>query len=548
MIRTLFIKLTTVVLLFAVLPRAHAQVSGTYVPDSARLFISSNTSVCIWSDTMRLKGSLYMADSSSRVYFKGVVWNSDTASVFSSGRLVMNGAAPQKIIGRGSYVNASPSFRALEINNPAGVSLLSSHIRVDSLLAFSRGVLYTGGNDVVLGPAITISQTDSSFVQPTDGGGVSRYVTGNGTIAFPTGIKSARALYSPLQLDVRASSYTASSFIRVSMTDSAHEMRSLRHVNYGAKYWSVMFNSLAVDSAIYVATYDRNESFRGDSSKITGTAYKDGDWYYTSSGRIPGQSLKVTGSINMNADIYGQDIDLIKANLKVYLQGPWTGATMRTNLRTNNLIPLSQPYGVSPFTLANFNYKGGDKKSSLPANAVDWVLVELRNTPTGAPVARSAGLLLNDGSIIDGFLNCPIEFQGVAPGNYYISVKHRNHLGVVSATTVSLPNVVTYDFTTAANKAYNNNMAALTGGVYGLLSGNVYPDPQIRGTGLSITNDGNRLLSLLGVSSGVVTNVYSSGDVNMDGILRASGIASINDYNRFMTFLGNTSNVLSQGF
>ncbi|MCB9248270.1 MAG: hypothetical protein H6613_06855 [Ignavibacteriales bacterium] len=94
----------------------------------------------------------------------------------------------------------------------------------------------------------------------------------------------------------------------------------------------------------------------------------------------------------------------------------------------HGLIPAASPYTEAPRTA-----------SAIPANAVDWVLVSLRNTTSPfAVVASHSAFVKNNGMIIDDNGN---EFTGVpasAPGTYKISVKHRNHLAVMTNTNPSL--------------------------------------------------------------------------------------------------------------
>ena len=114
------------------------------------------------------------------------------------------------------------------------------------------------------------------------------------------------------------------------------------------------------------------------------------------------------------------------------------------------------------------------------ANAiVDWVFVELRSKSDSTVVlATRSGLLQRDGDIVDvDGVSC-LLFQGVAPDSFFVSVRHRNHLGAmtkyaqsiaqlnstVDFTDVNLPlfdygttKVAGYDYT---NLATNNNVVA----------------------------------------------------------------------------------------
>lgn len=154
----------------------------------------------------------------------------------------------------------------------------------------------------------------------------------------------------------------------------------------------------------------------------------------------------------------------IFAAIKVWLEGPFVaGDSMVTRLKQKGLIPLTSPYS-------------GDAKtvSTVPKNVVDWVCVELRQTPTGATVAKQSFFIKKDGLIVaDDGLSTSLLFWNIAAGNYYLIVHQRNHLSVMSANVVALNNSVpvVYDFTTAKSKCYGGdakqlNVAATLFGMY----------------------------------------------------------------------------------
>jgi|GEM_PF-2551747 len=66
---------------------------------------------------------------------------------------------------------------------------------------------------------------------------------------------------------------------------------------------------------------------------------------------------------------------------------------------------------------------------------VDWVYVELRSkTDSTEVVATRSGLLQRDGDVVDvDGVSC-LKFPGVLPDAYYVAVRHRNHLGAMTAT------------------------------------------------------------------------------------------------------------------
>jgi hypothetical protein len=129
----------------------------------------------------------------------------------------------------------------------------------------------------------------------------------------------------------------------------------------------------------------------------------------------------------------------VQVSIKVYLQGPYIAATgvMNDALRKLATFPRTEPYtGMTGFT-----HVGGGGGESITDEAVlgnlgneavvDWVFVQLRSTPTTVVATRSA-LLLKNGMVVETDGKTPVKFMGVSPGAYYVTVRHRNHLGVMT--------------------------------------------------------------------------------------------------------------------
>ena len=72
------------------------------------------------------------------------------------------------------------------------------------------------------------------------------------------------------------------------------------------------------------------------------------------------------------------------------------------------------------------------------------------------------------------------SFQRAPNGSYYIVIKHRNHLETWSSLpqTFTTGNLVNYDFTTASNKAYGNNMKQV-GSVWVFWGGDINQDGNV---------------------------------------------------------------------
>ncbi len=222
---------------------------------------------------------------------------------------------------------------------------------------------------------------------------------------------------------------------------------------------------------------------------------------------------------NLSDPVSTQVDALLSANIKVYLQGPYSGSTMSTTLRDNDHIPLNQPYNTTPW-----NYSGSESVAIIPAGIVDWVLLELRSDLTTV-VARRAAFLKSDGSLVDLDGSSFVDFPGVNEGNYYVVIYHRNHLEIMTATALALSSSSSeYDFSSAQTQAYRPNpsdepMIDLGGGVFAIYSGDT------NNSGI-ITAADKSAINLQNLSEG-----YYSADTNFSGIVTAADKTLVNSNN-----------------
>ena len=207
------------------------------------------------------------------------------------------------------------------------------------------------------------------------------------------------------------------------------------------------------------------------------------------------------------------------------------------------MLPLVQPYNVSPFTYTGTEAVA-DASVFISNTITDWILVELRSTSTGAAVDRRAALLKNDGTVLEVDGTPGVAFSSVGAGDYFIVVKHRNHLAVMSAEKVTLPNTTAYDFTTGQVQAYGTIPMKPMSGVFGMYAGDANANGQVVYSGSA--SDKNAILSKVGLltPANTVSGYYGT-DLNMDGITSYSGTA--NDKNVLLGVVGLTTpaNVIS---
>ncbi|TDH26474.1 hypothetical protein EXU57_10295 [Segetibacter sp. 3557_3] len=217
---------------------------------------------------------------------------------------------------------------------------------------------------------------------------------------------------------------------------------------------------------------------------------------------------------------------------KVLLQGAYraSAGTMVSTLNSMGILQAraaTQPYAVG------YNYQGAE---SVPAtfflqhpDIVDWVLVELRAAYAPAiVVARRAAFVKRDGTLVDSDgVTTGISFPGVQKSTYFVTIRHRNHLGIRSTLALDFyAGSANYDFTTAAGKAYQNQSytsMVQVGDVWLMRSGNANANGNVKANGPE--NDQNQIsnIKLKGLLSSLIINAYAPEDLNMDGTVKTNG-------------------------
>ena len=202
---------------------------------------------------------------------------------------------------------------------------------------------------------------------------------------------------------------------------------------------------------------------------------------------------------------------------KVFLEGPFNAGAIAMNTNINGDLPLTSPYSEDARTA-----------SAIPAGAVDWVLVQLRSPSAPSQVEASHSAFLDaQGNLIDDNATTGRGI-GIAapPGNYFVSITHRNHLAVMTADVQSgltwgtASTVDDYDFTAGSSMYYGGSYAAkeLISGIWGMMSGNANTDGSVDAVDL---NEGWR------VQNGTGWNYSKYADFNLDGSINE---ADRNDY------------------
>jgi len=173
----------------------------------------------------------------------------------------------------------------------------------------------------------------------------------------------------------------------------------------------------------------------------------------------------------------------LSVDLTAFLEGPFNGTNMNLDLNNEDLIPLVQPYNAAPW-----NYSGTESVISIPTDAVDWVLIELRDavdaaSATGATVLdRQAAFVMGDGTIrtLDGISNP--SFTSSPSQDLFVLIYHRNHLAVMSSNAVTeMGGIYSWNFTSGAAQAHggSDGQNEISTGIWGMVGGNGNVDGSI---------------------------------------------------------------------
>ena len=230
-----------------------------------------------------------------------------------------------------------------------------------------------------------------------------------------------------------------------------------------------------------------------------------------------------------------------------FLEGPYNSGTlmMNDNLRIAGLVPLTEPYTAMGYAQAGGG--GGETTNAgtlaISGNGavVDWVRIELRDatTPTTLIATRQA-LLLRDATVLSASTGDDFIELNAAPGNYYVVVRHRNHLGAMTAAPVALTGTPTnIDFSLPSTATFGTTAQRTIGTKNAMWAGDVTGNHQIKYTGSA--NDRDPILVKVGSTTpnNTVNGQYTREDVNMDATVKYTG--SANDRDPILVNVGSTT-------
>ncbi|MEO6491001.1 MAG: hypothetical protein ABIO04_13750 [Ferruginibacter sp.] len=513
-----------------------------------------------------INGAQFFIESGATVTVQGDI--TSNTDILGTGKVLLKGTGNQQ-------VNMNNfTIPRLEIDNVSNATLTSA-LKIGTDLTFTNGNILLGTNNLTMASAAAITTPAANkFIVTNSTGKLVKTAMGASSFVYPVG--NTTLTYNPLTL---ANSGT--------VDDIA--VRALPNA-YNAGLTGTAFTKEVVDASWDVSEAVANgsnlsmtASWAGTDELIGFNRAKAGISYYittpaasvgwdmlnSQTGPATGSNpytFTRTGITQLGAFAVGTRpvLSPLLVSPKIFLQGAYAGAGLMTdNLRTLNQIPTTEPYSA----IATFTHSGsggGETSttaivgSTAPASndaIVDWIFVQLHDGVSGTVISTRAALLQRDGDIVETDGVSPLNMAGNVPGvSYYVSVRHRNHLGIRTATAFTLTKTTStpYNFTDNISKAYNNvaitnpAMATLAAGIYGLYGGNANSDAATRVSGTVSISDFQRILAALtAAGTPTISPTYSAADVNMDGTVRVTGTVSISDFQKILSYLSSLS-ILNQ--
>ncbi|MCB0791376.1 MAG: hypothetical protein H6595_08665 [Flavobacteriales bacterium] len=163
-----------------------------------------------------------------------------------------------------------------------------------------------------------------------------------------------------------------------------------------------------------------------------------------------------------------------------------------------------------------------------PNSIVDYVHVELRDASDPTIInAQAVALIQRDGDIVDMDGVSPLRII-IPPGNYHVSILHRNHLGIMSADAIPLGNgVASIDLSDPNTPTYGTTARKLVNGAACMWPGNARTVYFIQAVSYAgAYNDRDAILARIGGSIPTQTYVGVHAldeDLNMDGVVKYTG-------------------------
>jgi len=491
-------------------------INAQLINEGATVIVENGSSLVVESDVINTSGTIQLMANSNLVLSGDFI--SEIAASFNADP---NSNVKFQGIGDKNIKSGGDAFGILIIDkNPGNNLTLLDPATVKTNLQFapSNGnKLILQSNDLYLENSTFISNASSTdYIQANGTGMIFKTFESIGTFTYPIGDNND---YSPIEVNATSGTYATNSNIGVNVTNSVHPNKYSEADAFISRYWTLEANNIPSFNATLTGTYVDTD-INGVEANIKGTNYNGTDWNFANASSDIALN-NVSGNINTNGvDFTGMNFYGRLASLKAYLHGAFDSGILTTSLNTDGLLPLNSPYGT------------GESVVSIPSvDITDWIKIELRDPSDPSIILKTySKMLKNNGEIVELDGTSQPRFMD-APISAFIAVRHRNHLGIRTGSTLDLTSTpyLSHDFTTSSSQAYGTNpMIETTAGIWAMWSGNTNANDNVRYRGTD--NDVDDILTaILNHPSNGFGNMsfqyqeYSDLDANMNGYVRYRG-------------------------
>ncbi len=403
-----------------------AQVTGTLLPAAVGQLLLNNTAGITITNPVTVSGSLTLGGN-------GTYTNLTNVSGYSG--IAYAATNPQT-----TGDELASSIGALTINNSNGVFINSSKT-VTSALNLLNGKLFLGEHNLILGKDAVISGTPSvngmvvaegagSFIKLIDDTQNTPY-----SITFPVGDNTGIAEYSPVTITINSGSFSAAQ-LSVNLTNAKHPANS-SIADYVNRYWTISSTGISNPNYTVVCNYLPGD-ITGTESNLVGGKRTASVW--SNIGGVNSVTHSITGSSLTSLGDF-------TAGEATAFSGPTSGIVSITAIPEGYYNPSSSAVLSIEDTLQV--YLASTVSPYMPVDSANVVID--RTTYTGSA-----------------------KFTHAANGTYYLLIKGRAIVKTWSAAGIPFVQGSTssYDFTSAASQAYNNNQV-LKGTKWCIYSGDV---------------------------------------------------------------------------
>ncbi|MBU3713817.1 MAG: hypothetical protein FGM46_02590, partial [Ferruginibacter sp.] len=380
-----------------------------------------------------INGATFTIESGAVVTVQGDV--TSNMDIQGAGKVLLKGTANQNVNMNGKTI---PN---LEVDNTSNATLTGS-IKIGTNLSFVSGKILTGNNSVTLSSTATSTgQATGKFIETDGTGEVSKEISSNlSSFEIPLGKGTA---YKPAFVTTNGTYSTAK--IGVRLIDNTTSTRPPKINDYVNAVWPVTRSGIT--GTVTITGQYNDADITGTEANLKGYFNNGTDWT-SIGGTNDAATNRVSASVSGNSGSLTGMNKFVLVGARAFLQGAYNASNglMNENLRTatgGNVIPNSDPYRSAPYN-SSFTHVSNvttetvigtpfATQTQAENNIVDWVFLELRNTnasPGNTILQTRSALLQRDGDIVDVDGVSPVTFNNITDGNYAITVRHRNHLGI----------------------------------------------------------------------------------------------------------------------